>query len=230
MKKLAIMQPYLFPYLGYFQVMKAVDQYVVYDDVQFIKGGWINRNNVLMQGEKKLFSIRLLGASPNRLINEVEVDEDFDKFLQTMRSYYARAPYRDEVGAMLARICEYPDKNLATFTQHSLEEILGYLSIGTDLVMSSGLQKDTDLKGQDKVLAICEELGAGQYINAIGGQELYSRDDFAAHGIDLKFLQTNPVEYRQLGNEFVSGLSIIDVMMFNSPEAVNTMLDQYELI
>lgn len=230
MKKLGIMQPYLFPYLAYFQVMKAVDQYVIYDDVQYIKGGWIGRNNVLMQGEKKLLSIRLLGASPNRLINEVVVDEHFEKFEKTIASYYARAPFRSEVSELLARIFSFPDKNLARFIANSFAEISHYLKFDTEFIMSSDLKKDIALKGQDKVLAICNELAAGTYINAIGGQSLYNREDFQAQRIKLKFLKSHPVVYRQMGNVFVPDLSIIDVMMFNSHEDVNFLLDRYELI
>jgi len=230
MKRLAIMQPYLFPYLGYFQVMKAVDQYVIYDDVQYIKGGWINRNNLLMQGEKKLLSVRLLGASPNKLINEVEVDEDFAKMQKTISSYYARAPFLSEVSELLARICSYPDRNLARFIANSLAEICRYLNLDTELLMSSHLKKDITLKGQDKVLAICKVLSADIYINAIGGQSLYNRAEFQQHGVELKFLKTGPVIYRQTSNEFVPDLSIIDVMMFNSQEDVSLLLDRYELI
>ena len=230
MKKLAIMQPYLFPYLGYFQLMNAVDQYVIYDDVQFIKGGWISRNNILMQGQKKAFAIRLLGASPNRLINEVQIDDDFGKFLKMIASSYARAPYKQPVLELLETISAFPDKNLAGFITNSFTEIAKYIGIKTDLIVSSKLKKDTSLKGQDKVLAICAELDVDVYINAIGGQDLYSRSDFEAKGIQLKFLKTDPVTYPQLISGFVPDLSIIDVFMFNSPQEVSALLDRYELV
>jgi hypothetical protein len=228
--KLGIMQPYMFPYIGYFQAMKAVDKYVVYDDVQFIKGGWINRNNILIGGNKALFTIQLRDASPNKLINEIEISDNFDKFLKTVSMAYSRAPYSQRVMELLERICSYPDKNLARFIENSFREITAYLNIDTELIRSSNLQKDNSLRAQTKVLAICKELGADTYINAIGGQSLYSKEDFAKEGIKLYFLKTRNVSYKQLGKEFVPWLSIIDIMMFNSPEAVNTMLDEYDLI
>lgn len=229
-KSVAIMQPYLFPYLGYFQVMNAVDEYVIYDDVNFIKGGWINRNNILMQGNKQLISIALSGASPNKLINEVGIGDNFVKFQKTIDLAYAKAPYRADVVALIARICSFGDHNLAHFTANSLREIATYLGITTKLTLSSGLKKDTTLRAQDKVIAICQELGAGTYINSIGGQELYSQADFAAAGINLKFLNMNHIEYPQFGGEFIAGLSIIDVMMFNSPQRASELLEEYELV
>lgn len=228
--KIGIMQPYVFPYIGYFQTLNAVDSYVIYDDIQFIKGGWINRNNILIGGRKTLFTFSLKDASPNRLINEIDINDDFNKFIKTLSMAYSWAPYKDAVLPLVQRICDYKDKNLARFIGNSLKEISEYLGITTKLLYSSDLRKDTQLKAQDKVIAICEELGADTYINAIGGQELYSRDDFEPHGIDLKFMKNLPIEYKQFGKEFVGSLSIIDVMMFNSIEDISIMLDSYELI
>lgn len=228
--KLGIMQPYLFPYIGYFQLINAVDAYVIYDDVQYIKGGWINRNNILMQGDRKLFSIGLHEASPNKLINEISINDDFVKFEKTLSMVYSKAPYSGPALEVIRRIIGYEDRNLAHFSYNSLKEINAYLGITTKLVYSSDLHKDVALRAQDKVLAICKELGATTYLNAIGGQELYSRDAFAAQGITLQFLKTQPIEYKQYANEFVPWLSIIDVMMFNSPEEIKKLLDAYELI
>ena len=231
MKKVGIMQPYIFPYLGYFQVLNAVDEYVIYDDVQFIKGGWINRNNILVNGQKILFTLGLEGASPNKLINEIKVgDSDLQKLPKTLAQAYARAPQKAPVLDLVTRICNYGDHNLARFIGNSLHEIAAYLEIPTKLVYSSSLKKDTSLKGQDKVLAICKELGAEMYINSIGGQELYDRAAFSAQGVELKFLKSDLIEYPQLGGAFMPGLSIIDVMMFNSPAQTRQLLEAYELI
>lgn len=227
--KIGIMQPYMFPYIGYFQLMKAVDKYVIYDDVQFIKGGWINRNNVLISGKKNLFTIRLDSTSPNKLINEIEIIDDFIKFHKMLDMIYSKAPFKTAVCELIDKICSFENKNLPRFIGNSFTEILLYLNINTDLVYSSDLKKDNELRGQDKVIAICEEIGATTYINAVGGQELYNREDFMQHHIELKFLAAGPVTYRQFKNEFVPALSIIDVMMFNSPEQVKDLLDNYEL-
>lgn len=228
--KLGIMQPYFMPYIGYFQLMKAVDKYVIYDDVNYIKRGWINRNNILENGEKKLFTISLHKASQNKLINEIEIEDDFQKFLKTIQMNYRKAPYYSEIISLIERIVSFPDKNLARFLTNSFREILSYLSIDTELLVSSRLQKDCSLKGSDKILHICKLLGADTYYNAIGGQELYDKEEFAKNGIQLHFLQTAPISYPQFNQEFVPYLSIIDVLMFNSPEKVNKLLDEYTLI
>jgi len=230
MKTLGIMQPYLFPYIGYFQLIKAVDEYVIYDDIQFIKGGWTNRNNILIQDQKSLFTVALEQASPNKLINEISYKDEFAKFQKTLAMAYARAPHKEAVLSLVDRVCAFPDKNLARFNGHSLQLVADYLGLDTKFVYSSDLHKDNSLRAQAKVLAICEELGAGRYINAIGGIELYDRAEFKRHGIELNFLQPDLSEYKQFSNAFVPGLSIIDVMMFNAPGKINSMLDQYELI
>lgn len=230
MKKLAIMQPYFMPHLGYFQLMDAVDEYVIYDDVQFIKGGWINRNNILISGRKSLFTIMLEGASPNKLINEIIIKDDFRKFKKSIEITYAKAPYREAVINLLGRICSYEDKNLSRFIGNSFKELALYLGIETRLTYSSRLRKDSSLRGQDKVISICKELGAQTYINSIGGVELYSKENFLSEGIELMFLKSLPVRYHQLGYDFVPGLSIIDVMMFNSRGEIAKMLRNYELV
>ena len=218
------------PYIGYWQLIKAVDKYVVYDDVNFIKQGWINRNNLLIDGQKKLFTIILSGASPNKLINEIELKDDFVKFGKMIRYNYSKSPYFDVVMPILEDIFNHSNKNLGQFLRHTITKICSYLQIDTEILLSSEMQKNNELKAKDKVLHICELLAATEYYNAIGGQELYDKEEFKSHNIDLKFLQTELTPYKQYKNEFVAGLSIIDVLMFNSVEEVNKMLDNYELV
>ena len=231
--KLGIMQPYFIPYIGYWQLMNAVDKYIVYDDVNFIKGGWINRNRILVNGEPKYFNIPMLGASPHKLINEVEVNHNEklkNKNMRVIEGAYQKAPYYNEVKDLLEKIMNGEQKSISDFILNSFKIINEYLEIDTELILSSTLNKDCSLKGQDKVLSICELLGATEYYNAIGGQELYSFEEFKKHGIDLKFLETGKIEYKQFHNEFQSNLSIIDVMMFNSREDVAEMLNRYTLM
>lgn len=230
MKKVGLMQPYLFPYLGYFQLLHAVDEYVIYDDVQFIKGGRINRNNILVNGEATRFTVSLKKASPNKLINQIEIHDDFNSFQSMLDKAYHGAPQKEIVSWLIRDICAYEDKNLANFTGNSIKKIADYLGIGTTLLYSSNLNKDNSLQGQDKVIDICEELGAGLYINAIGGQELYDKQTFKKHRIELKFLKPELRQYAQFNNDFIPYLSIIDIMMFNSPAEIREMLNDYELI
>lgn len=231
--KLGIMQPYFLPYIGYWQLINAVDKYVIYDDVNFIKGGWINRNRILMNGEAKMINLKMNGSSPNKLINEVEVADDMvynKKLLKTIESCYRKAPYFKDTFPIIENIINHRESKLSSYIQYSIGKICEYLSINTELIISSTINKNNDLKGQEKVVEICKKLEADEYYNAIGGQELYSYDEFRKHGIKLSFLKTGTVVYKQFNNEFVSNLSIIDVIMFNSVEETKNKLNIYELL
>jgi len=231
--KLGIMQPYFVPYIGYWQLMNLVDQYVVYDDVNYIKGGWINRNRILVNGEPKYFHVPMQGSSPNLLINEVHVDHNeaiIRKNLRSIEGAYKKAPYYGTVYPMLEEILWCEEENIAKYIIHSFRVICRYLDIKTELLVSSDLEKDNALKGQDKVLAICRLLRASEYYNAIGGQELYSFEKFKENGVQLNFVKTQDIVYRQFENEFQPNLSIIDVMMFNSRDKIREYLDAYTLI
>ncbi len=228
--KLGIMQPYFLPYIGYWQLIKAVDKYVVYDDVNYIKGGWVSRNNILMNGEKHLFTIKLNGANPNKLFNEIDVRDDFKKFGHMLQCCYSKAPLYDDTMNLIHSIIGYPNRRLSDFIFNTICLITNYLNIDTELLLSSDLDKDRSLKGKDKVMSICKNLGAETYVNAIGGQKLYDKAEFSRNGIDLQFLKSELTIYKQFKNEFIPGLSILDVLMFNSPEQINEMLDNYTLI
>jgi len=228
--KLAVMQPYFMPYIGYFQLIHAVDKFVVYDDVAFKKRGWINRNRILINGEPFLFTLQALDASQFNLINQVKVGDNRGKLQKTFIRAYGKAPYFEEVNGLLAKILQCPENNMARFVANSLTLTCEYLGITTKMVMSSDIEKDTTLKADDKIIAICNALHANTYINAIGGTELYSKSKFKEHGIELKFLKTLDIQYSQFDNPFIPWLSIIDVMMFNSRDAIRHMLNMYELI
>ena len=231
--KIGIMQPYFLPYIGYWQLLNAVDKYVIYDDVNYIKGGWINRNRILINKEAKYFNIKLNSASPNKLINEVEVSLDKiyqKKLLKTIEENYKKAPFFNETYPIIKSIIEKEEKNLAKYLEYSIKKICFYLDIKTELLISSNLEKNNSLKGKDKVIEICKKLGGLEYYNAVGGQELYSFEEFKSNGIELKFLKTEEINYQQFNNEFIPYLSILDVMMFNSKEKVKEFLNNYSLI
>ncbi|MDT8406687.1 MAG: WbqC family protein [Methylococcales bacterium] len=227
--KLAIMQPYFFPYPGYFQLLHAVDTFVVYDDVNFIKGGWINRNFILAQQKKTRLTLQLLGASPNLPINHITVGNNRNKLLKTLQQNYARAPFFSNVIPLLEEILTSDETNLALFLDFSLRRTCDYLNLHPRWYLSSDLHKDHALKGQDKVLAICQELGADEYINLPGGRSLYHRDSFDKMGVQLSFIDPQVIEYRQFRPPFLANLSIIDSLMFNHPEQCQHLLKQYNL-
>ena len=231
--KLGIMQPYFFPYIGYWQLMNAVDKYVIYDDVNFIKGGWINRNRILVNGKPQYFNVQMKGSSPFKLINEIEINNSeisINKNLKTIYMAYHKAPYFSKVNLLIEKILKKQTPNLAEYVINSIKCITEYLNINTEIIISSKMPKNNELKNQDKVIEICKKLNATEYYNAIGGMELYSFDDFRKSGINLSFLKTNDICYKQFNNEFVPNLSIIDVMMFNSQEEIKAMLNDFTLI
>ncbi len=231
--KLGIMQPYFFPYIGYWQLINAVDKYIIYDDVNYIKGGWINRNRILVNGNPSYFSLQLDGASPNKKINEIKLNSNAvwkKKLINSLQMSYSKAPFYNEVFPIIQDIILYSENNLAKYLENSLRKLCAFLDINTEIIVSSTLQKNNDLKGKDKVIHICEILDAKEYINAIGGQDMYDSKTFLEHGIKLSFIETNIIPYTQFKNDFVPYLSIIDLLMFNGKEKVKEYLNDYKLI
>jgi len=228
--KVAIMQPYFFPYIGYWQLINAVDTFVIYDDVFYIKQGWINRNNFLINGEKKLYTIKLSGAASGRYINSIDVLDDFKKFCTMLKLNYSKAPYFYDIMNLVQRIIEFDEPNLSLFLANSIKSLSDFMGIKTKIIMSSTIEKNNELKGEEKVLQICEILGAVQYYNSIGGMSLYDEFKFLQKGIEIKFLEATLSPYEQINNKFVPGLSILDVMFFNDLSTIRKILEDYRLV
>lgn len=227
---LAIMQPYFFPYLGYFQLARSVDTFVLYDDVQFVKRSWINRNFILSREDKERITLNVKGGSQNRLINQVGVGENKSKILETIRWKYSKAPYFKMAYPVVEEAIALDEPNLAMFLGYGVERICSYLGIRPAWHWSSDLEKDPSLKGKDKILDICQRLGANHYINLPGGRHLYDRNEFEGQGIKLSFIEPGNLRYEQYGERFVPNLSVIDAMMFNNPEQLAYMLSDYSLV
>jgi hypothetical protein len=227
--KLAIMQPYFFPYIGYWQLINAVDMFVIYDDVNFIKKGYINRNSLLLNGESQIFTLELLKSSQNKLINEIEIGDNLNKILKTIAMAYKKSPNFENFYPVLEDILKIREKNLAKFLGYSLKRISEYLEIDTKFIYSSDIEKDNSLKAQDKILDLSKKLEATSYINAIGGKGLYEKMRFKEKFISLNFLETEIIHYEQLKGDFIPYLSIIDIAMFNSVKDIKIMLGKYTL-
>ena len=231
--KLAIMQPYLFPYIGYWQLINAVDTFTLYDNIQFSKNGWFHRNNILLNGQKKLFSIPLNKDSDNlnvvdRFISN-EAQTQINKILSQIESSYRKAPYFNNVFSLIKNIFKHDEKNLFKYIYNSIIQVCDYLDIKTQIVISSSVDINHSLKSQEKVIAINKALNSTQYINPIGGIELYNVDIFQKENIKLNFLESEVSKYKQFKNDFIPNLSIIDVLMFNSKEEIKKMLSKYKL-
>lgn len=233
-KNIAIMQPYFFPYIGYFQLVNAVDVFVFYDDVNFIKKGWISRNNFLIGGKAKLFSVPLSSVSQNKLINEVELaidDKWKQRFFKTLALNYKKAPHYEAVVELIKRVLEAPNKTISDLAIASVKQVAAYLDILTDFETSSiRYANSRGLEKADRLIAITKENGSLNYINPIGGKELYQKEYFDNQSVKLSFIKSQLISYRQFDNEFVQGLSIVDVLMFNNKECVKNQLKNYELV
>lgn len=235
--KLGIMQPYFMPYTGYWQLMNAVDKYIIYDDVNYKKGSWVNRNRILNINKEcgwQYFNLYLEQASPNKKFNEINVlkgEHFIKKQMRTIQSVYQKAPYFKSVYPILEDIFLQNEQQLSEYLKYSFEKINSYLGIETELILSSSIIKNNDLKLEKKVIHICKIMNADKYYSAMGGWDLYSKDEFKEHGIDFIFLKSkDSINYEQFGNKFVPWLSIIDVMMFNSVKDIRRMLNEYELL
>jgi hypothetical protein len=233
-KKIAIMQPYFFPYIGYFQLINAVDEFIIYDNIQYTKKGWINRNRILVNGKDQLFTLPIKKDSDylnvlERTISETWVKERI-KLINIIQSSYVKAPYFKEVNELIKDCLLDNENNLFKFLLNVLTKINNYLDISTPVIISSDIKINHSLKSQDKVLSICGEQKANAYINAIGGIELYDKEVFLNKNITLNFIKSENIEYKQFNNKFIPWLSIIDVMMFNSVEDIKKYLNSYTLV
>ena len=231
--KVAVMQPYFFPYLGYWQMLNAVDKFVILDDVNYIKRGYINSNSILINGMPHKFTIPLDKPSQNKLINETKLNfpnEQKADFLKMIQLSYKKAPQFSTVYPMIEQIIYSDIFDLTDFIADSFLLVKNYLGIKTDILISSKIHKNNNLRAESRIIEINKQLHSNTYINAIGGQQLYNADDFSKEGIVLKFIKMNPVIYKQYNNEFVPNLSFIDVLMFNDINNIKRMLQEYILI
>ena len=223
-------QPYFIPYIAYWQLIKACDVFLIADNYAFIKAGWIQRNRILCHGKPLYYRIEISKKSDSRLINQTEIAEiDVEKKLKTLFFCYHSAPYFEQGFALMKKIFAFKDRNVNSFLVNSIKIICEYLGIKTKIMFSSELEGNNLYKREYRIYDACKRLGGTTFINAIGGKKLYSKEDFAARGIDLKFIHSRAREYKQFDNEFVPGLSILDVIMFNSVQEISEMLDEYTL-
>jgi hypothetical protein len=232
--RIAIMQPYFMPYIGYFQLINAVDEFIVYDNIQFTKKGWVNRNRILVNGFDSYISLPLKKDSDYLLVKNRFLADTWDserkKMLNRIVESYRKAPFFNETYDVLERCIMYEDRNLFNFIFHSIQRVVDYLVIESKLTVSSSIVIDHQLKGEDRVIAICKEKKAGVYINPIGGLSLYNKERFCADNLELQFQKSNTIHYKQFNNEFVPWLSIIDLMMFNSKVEITCFLNNYSKV
>lgn len=229
--RIAVMQPYFFPYLGYFQLMQAVDTFVFYDDVNYIRRGYINRNRILGSAGEQRITLELIGASQNKLIKEITVGGNRAKLVKTLQMLYGKAPQAAHIMPLMKACLENTEDNLASFLITSLRLVAKELGLKPTFVLSSEIKKNSDLRGQDKILAICSALGATSYINPAGGRDLYDHAAFDTAEIDLQFHSFVPRDYivTDKTRNYVPCLSVIDFLMWVPPEQRAPHLKSYTL-
>jgi WbqC-like protein family len=226
-----LMQPYFFPYIGYFQLIAATDVFVFHDDVQYPKGGWINRNYILNHGRRYRITFPVLKAAHDRRINErfYEPGETSRaRLLRQIEGAYRQAPRFRQVYPLLVEIINFDENNVSSFNINLIRKISEYLRIRTNFMISSELFKDDSLTGQDRVVEICRRLGATRYVNPIGGRNLYAAGNFRSKNIELDFLEPEVLNAAHA----LAGLplSIIDSLMCASDEAMAAELKGYRIV
>lgn len=224
-------QPYFLPYLGFWQLVNAADLFLIGDNYNFIKRGWIQRNRILVNGQPHFLGLEVKHITSFKKINETEfVDFDVGQKLNTVYRAYRRAPQFDAGYALIKKILNFPERNVAEFLFHSIKAVSQYLEINTKFIKSSEIEGNDNYRREYRIFDFCKRLGGDTYINAVGGQDLYHFDDFEKHGVTLKFIRPNIRPYKQFHNEFVPGLSILDVIMFNSVNTIKNMLEDCSFI
>jgi len=232
-EKIGIMQPYFLPYIGYFQIIMAVDLFVFYDDVQFIKGGWINRNRIIINNELRYLTIPLKDASANKLIKDTFVKKDQKDFLiieKKIEQCYKKAPFFSVVFPLIQTVMKGDYKTISELSISSIEMVSKYLLLSTKFVVSSEKFADTsNYKRSERLARICHTFSAKTYINAVGGQELYDKEGFLRMGIKLQFLKSQNSAEGLIDNNLLN-VSILHLLMYYSPARIKILLQNYKLI
>ena len=228
------MQPYFLPYIGYFQLINAVDEFIVYDNIQFSKKGWFHRNRMLQNGKDEYFSLTLKKDSDYLDVKDRYLSdnwkEDREKLLRKIKENYRKAPHFNEVYPLIETLFRFEESNLFGYIFNSIKVLCDFLEIKTPLTISSGLPINHDLKSQEKVIALVQSVQGKTYLNPIGGFDLYTTGDFKERELHLQFHKAQPISYQQFGNEFVPWLSVLDLLMFNEKNQVIEWLTAFDIL
>jgi hypothetical protein len=227
-----IMQPYFFPYIGYFQLIAHSDLFVFHDDVQYIKAGWINRNRIVNDRRACWITLPVLRAAHDRPIKDryyVSNSAPRNRLLRRIAASYRTAPFFGDIYPLVEEIMGFADANVATFNIHLIRRVAAHLKIRTPFLLSSKLEKNNSLAGQERVIEICRRLGATQYVNLIGGRKLYHRDRFSREGLELGFLKPAVLGGADHADSALP-LSIIDDLMHKDENVQASALRDYRII
>ncbi|WP_193016640.1 WbqC family protein [Proteus sp. FME41] len=229
--KLAVMQPYLFPYIGYYQLAYCNDIFVFYDDVNYIKNGYINRNSILTKNGIQLFTLPVIKASSFKKINELYFQENIKKILTSIYQNYSKAPYFSFVYPIIEKILTTNDRNVANITSLSVIKVFEYLSLNFNYKFSSTIDYERTNSAQEKIYNLCKIHNAKKYINSIGGMKLYNKEEFKKRNIELGFIESSITSYSQItSSTFIGNLSMIDILMNCSKDEIINQLNNFKII
>jgi ACT domain-containing protein len=230
--KVAIMQPYFLPYIGYFQLIKSVDKFIILDDVNFIKGGWINRNIIANKSISQWLTIPLDAASPNKLINEIDiVQNELWKFkmIKTIKQIYGKNYNNAFLLSIIINLIEQANGNLSKYLSKTISDLCNILNIKTDIINITDFPKSNELNAQERIISICKKAEASVYVNLPGGKTLYDTLRFQSDNIELRFIEPKvPVGLLSSGLNNSIKVSIIDLILRNSSESIAEALDSYQ--
>ncbi|MGQ4604352.1 WbqC family protein [Aeromonas veronii] len=224
---IAVMQPYIFPYLGYYQLVNMADIFILYDDVNFIKGGYINRNNILVDGAAQRFTLPVPGASSNKKICELSFSPDTKKILKTISQAYSKAPFYSDVYPLIEMVLRTDERSIAVVCQEGIKSVFDYLGDDKKIIKSTDLAYDRGASPADRLIEMTKLFDDSVYVNSIGGQALYDKEYFEARSVELKFMKMKSVQYSQGEGEFIPNLSMIDVLMWCEPKIIKKLLSEY---
>ncbi|MCC5881581.1 MAG: WbqC family protein [Halomonas sp.] len=227
--KVAVAQPYIFPAISYYQLVRCSDIFVLYDDANYITRGFINRNTYMVRGVPRRFTLPVPGASINRKIKDLQFSSDVKDVIEGIRHAYSRAPYFKDVFPVICRVLEYRDRDITAICREGIKEVFNYLGFPVIVIRSAELEYDRTLPADERLMEICRRMGGCHYINSQGGKKLYQKDNFSSRGIRLSFLEPRKFTYQQGAESFVPQLSIVDALMRCSRDEVRAMLDEYDL-
>lgn len=228
MKTCAVMQPYLFPYIGYYQLIYASDVFVIYDDVNFIKKSFINRNSILLNKKPYRFTHPIPSSSQNVLIKDLNYTVD-RKLIKTIQQAYSKAPFYNEVFSLIQEVIQSEERSVSKLNEKSIRLVFEYLGIEKQIYSASELDYDRDLSRAERLINLSKMFNCEHYLNSPGGKELYDKKSFLEKGIQLSFIESNVTPYNQLSSEFTPYLSIIDILMNCPKKQIIEMLKNYEL-
>jgi len=226
---IAIMQPYFFPYIAYFQLINEVDTFVFYNDVQFRKNSWFHRNRISPYSSEEEFiyiGLKLKKHNSKSNINEITLDNGIvwkKKFLKKLKFSYKFNSQLNSIYNYLEDILRNDVLTLSEFNIKTLKYVSNLLNIKDKVFINSNELGNSIYSGVERIVHTCKLLEADKYLNLIGGRDLYDKDYFSNNGIELKFLETKESPL------FNSYYSILDLLLKNKKETAVNHLKEFSL-